>query len=205
MSVLELHTIPVDALIRNDASSLCVFDPAGELVADYDFCTGLRLLISVDGITVYVNDDDLVPGRWVLLLSLLDDGQPRVDRVEGFKAGPPAGRHFVIDYPWADCGPGERLSAAVRQARLLVCEGCEFLDVAAMTCEKSGKAVLDATTRAREFCPEDYWGDKQQVVDAINEQAQADGIVPEAVPTAIITAEDQAAFEVELDAFLGGM
>lgn len=209
MSIVKLHTVPKGDYIKNDETSLCVFDPNGNLMADYDFCTGLHILGSENGLTIYINDDDLIPGSWVLLLTTMNENfEPTVRRVEGFKEGTSKQREFSTDYPWADCGPNPSVTKDVRQHRLSTCMSCSFLDLGTMACIITNKPVLDTTTIPREYCPEDFWGDKQQVIDVNNEQAMADGIVPDAVPSAVgvtITPEDQAQFEAELEDFFGGL
>ena len=206
MSTVELHTVPDDVLIKNEESSLCVYDAAGRLMADYDFCTGLRLLKTDEGMTVYVNDGDLVPGSWVLrLMTMSDDRETTtLTRIEGTKAGTPTKRVIKAEYPWANCGNGARIANVERRRRLAVCMSCEFLNHVTMSCTQAPDFwVLDETTRADSFCPKDLWRNRQAVVDAKASKAIADGLVdPAAGPT--ITAEDQAQFEAELDAFFGG-
>lgn len=205
MSIVTLYTVPETSLIRNESTSLCVFDADGNLIADYDFCTGLRLTKSDEGMTVYVNDADLVPGSWVLLVTeQLDNEETKTTRVEGAKEGDPFSRFFTNDDPWTNCSPGDRVSRTEREERLSVCMSCPLLDRGTMACTVSGKPVLDVTTKSDTYCPEEFWGDKQAILDAIAENALAEGLVP--TPQGVIIAEqDQAQFEAELDAYLEGL
>ena len=202
MSTVNLHTIDAGTMVKNDESFLWVFDGAGELVADYDFCTGLRLMGNDSAMTVYVFDEELVPGAWVLLLTTADENFAITrERIEGFKEGKPRKR-VMPERPWDGCGPGARTTNVERRRRLAVCTSCPLLDKDTMTCTSSGKPVLDVTTRATEYCPEDYWKSKTTVMEAVGAQAVADGQVPVPSPT-VIDAEDQKKFEQELDLFFG--
>lgn len=205
MSTVELHTIPEDTLLRNDGTFLCVFDEENNLVADYDFCTGLRLLQTDDGLSIYVNDSDLVPGTWSLFVTYLGESvEPETVKVKGVKEGSPVERELVSEFPWNDCGPGVRVSKDERQRRLSTCLSCPLLDRDSMMCTASGKSVLDATTREDQYCPEDYWGNKQSVLDTVSAHALESGLVtPRVGPS--FEANEQAQFESELDLFLEGM
>jgi hypothetical protein len=201
MSTIDLYTLPDDTMIQDHATHLWVCDEDGTLIADYGLCTGLRLIKKSDGLTIYINDVDLVPGAWTLRVTTDADGETLTSIVEGLKEGPPASRIYSSDQPWDGCGSGERVSKVERDRRLSLCKSCPLLDPDSMTCTVSGKSVLDATTRVPEFCPEDLWGNKQDVLDAQIAQAIADGsFVPRIGPG--FEPDEQAQFEAELDQYL---
>lgn len=206
MTTLTLHTVPLGTVIHNDKTSLCVYDESGSLIADYDFCTGLRLIKSHDSMSIYINDADLVPGQWSLLLTTVGEGrQENTAKFLGNKSGDPIDR-IVAESPWMNCAPGPRVTWEERQSRLAMCLSCPLFNGSSMTCTKSGRAVLDVTTRADEYCPEGLWGDKQTVDEARVLEAEELGLpVAPATPAAVFTAADQAAFEAELDDYLGGL
>lgn len=186
MSILELHTLPLNATILDSESSLCVFDPDGNLLADYGFSTGLRILGGSEEWTVYINDDDLVPGRWVLNLTTMEEELVK-SRIEGFKEGTPQERKLTGDALWEVTGGNiPRVSLDERATRLSICTSCDLLDSNTMTCSVSGKSVLDQTTRRVEFCPEDLWGERKTPI-----------------PVPIISPEDQKQFEADLELFFG--
>lgn len=202
MSIVELHTVPRGTTLSSSGTFLTVTDDEGALVADYSLCTGLRLLQVEDNWVIYINDADLVPGQWTLFVDAVEEDVPS-QKVSGSKEGATASR-LLPEFPWENCGTLPRVSGDERAERLSLCTQCPLFDSDTMTCEESGKFVLDITTRADEFCPQELWGDKEKVLNDRVEKAIADGADP--TPTTIttpISAEDQSAFEAELDAFLG--
>lgn len=203
MSIINLYTVSENTILKNDETFLCVFDESGKLIGDYDFCTGLRLLKKSNRLIIYVNDADLISGSWTLFLTELDENLAAVTtKIEGSKEGSPSSRHFINDNPWDNCSPGyEHVTIKERQERVAICAECPLLDRETMKCTISGKLVLDVTTKADEFCPEELWGDKQRVLSAISERALAQGLVPD-VEGPVVTTNDQALFESELDDFL---
>lgn len=204
MRIVDLHTTPENTMIKNDETFLWVRDETGAVIADYDFCTGLRLIQRDEGLTIYVNDSDLVPGSWTLSVTTLDaNAEPSLTTTWGTKDGVPAPRDLSSDNPWDGCAPGEHVSVVERDRRLSLCKSCPLLDSESLTCSVSGKPVFDTTTRVDQFCPEDLWGNKQDVLAVVAAQALADGSVAPRIGPAF-ESEEQAQFESELDQFLEG-
>lgn len=203
MSIVALHALPKNTTLNGSGTFLTVVNDAGDLIADYSLCTGLRLMQEENNWVVYINDHDLVPGKWTLFVDPLEEGVPS-QKVVGVKHGDPASR-LLPEFPWSNCGTVPRVSSAERASRLAVCQSCPLFDAETMKCGESGKYLLDATTRDDEFCPQELWGDKEAVLQARVDKAIADGNVPEPdTSTGSISAEDQQAFEAELAAFLEG-
>lgn len=205
MSTISLHTIPLESVIRNDLSSLCVFDGEGNLVADYDFCTGLRLIRTDQGLTVYVHEVDLIPGPWVFLVTVLtESAEAETIRIEGTYEGAPTTRVLLDDNPWTNCLPGERVGRVEREKRLNLCKSCPLLSLTTMTCTASEKSVLDVTTKEDSYCPQELWGDKQKVLAGQMEQARELGLVSNDQGT-VIDSQNQTEFEDELNNYLEGL
>lgn len=206
MSTVSLHTIQQDTILINDETFLCVFDEIGALVADYGFCTGLRLLGTTDGLTVYINDSDLVPGTWTLFVSLIDEsGTPSKNQISGMKEGSSHPRELG-DQPWTECVPASQVTLAERQERLAICQACPFLDSETFTCTASGKPVLSITARDDDYCPDKRWGDMDAVLNARMEAAHVtDSPEGASAVTTYIHSEEQSSFEAELEAFLEGL
>jgi len=205
MSIIYLHTISKESVIRNDQTSLCVFNEDGNLVATYDFCTGLRLLRTEHGVTVYIHEVDLIPGPWVLLVAVHSESNDvTTTRIEGTHEGPQAAHVLLDDNPWDGCLPGDRVGRVEREERLSLCKSCPFLNLTTMTCAVSEKPVLDETTKADTYCPQELWGDKQKVLADLTEQSKELGLVSNE-QTTVINSQDQLEFEDELANYLEGL
>jgi hypothetical protein len=194
MGIVELYSDDVDTVWNDQKTSLCVLDDNNNLIADYDFRTGLRLLKSDTNFTIYINNDDLIPGKWVLFVTKIYEGEEnKTIKVEGSKEGVFKERIFEEDRPW-DFGYSNQLhvSRQERENRLSVCKSCPFFNIENMTCEVDGENVLDKTKYLDEYCPEEKWGDKKAVMQKISRNAT------------IISQQDQQEFESELEEFLKG-
>lgn len=208
-----LCSVPRSVAVRNDSTFLCVYDESGAIVADYSLCTGLRLVQGDGDLDIYINSDDLVPGRWMLQVGgvSMSDGSDYTATYTGSSEGDLRSRVYTSDDPWSMCGPGDRVSRAERERRLIICKACPLFDATTATCSVNGSLVLDATTYKDKYCPEDLWGNKQDVVDAEAARHQkyvevviAQGGVPVPQGSAPVP-DDQAAFEAELDQYLEGL
>jgi len=205
MSILKMHSVPVGTMLENETTFLCVFDEDNNFIADYDFCTGLRLIQEEQTLVIYINENDLVPGSWVLFVTTVDENYVKTkSKVKGTKEGLPRTRIHTSQNPWDGCGAGEKVSLAERDSRITVCASCPLLNAIDMVCSVSGKSVTDATTRKEQFCPEDKWGNKEQVLNDIAEFALANNMVQFPQGFTIDTS-DQIAFEEELASYLEGL
>jgi hypothetical protein len=194
MGIVELYSDDVDTVWNDQKTSLCVLDDNNNLIADYDFRTGLRLLKSDTKFTIYINNDDLIPGKWVLFVTKIYDGEEnKTIKVEGNKEGVFKERIFEEERPW-DFGYSNQLhvSRQERENRLSVCKSCPFFNIENMTCEIDGENVLDKTKYLDKYCPEEKWGDKEAVMKKISRSAT------------IIYQKDQQDFELELEEYLKG-
>jgi len=205
MSTTNLYTLPINAMIIDDETSLCVFDEYNNLKADYDLTTGLRLLLDGESLTVYIHNKDLVPGAWVLFVGLMTaEFTKESDTVQGFTEGTPVPRDYNSESPWDSRQNFTGVTLAERERRLSICALCPLLDTASMTCTVSNKLVTNVTTIDNQYCPEDKWGNKQQVMDEAFQLALDKGEI--ALPTPIsVEKEDQAQFEAELNSYLEGL
>ena len=192
-------------MVIDDETSLCVFDENNNLKADYDFTTGLRLLLDGENLTVYIHNSDLVPGAWVLFVGFMTaDLIRKSDRVEGFTEGTSVPRDYESESPWDDRKNFIGVNLVERERRLSICASCPLLDTASMICTVSNKLVTNVTTIGNQYCPEDKWGNKQQVMDEAFQRALDNGEVT--LPTPIsVEKEDQAQFEAELNSYLEGL
>lgn len=202
MSIIEIYKDVPTTMWQNDETYLCVFDDDGNLVADYDFCTGLKLLLREDELIVYINDDDLLSGRWEFFATkVAEDFSVDYVKAEGRKDGDSGQLPVLKDNPWDGCMPGVHVTKTERDERLDICKACPFFDITEMMCTVNRRVVLETTKHKYQFCPEGKWGDaeaaQQAAVDAQGELAQPIGKV--------FDPDEQADFEAELERFLEGL
>lgn len=202
MSTVNIYKDKSETIWQNDETFLCVFDVDNNLIAEYDFCTGLRLMQNDKEMTVYINDDDLVPGKWVFLATKaipIDGGGYSGEKIrtEGIKEGNEGYREFNSEFPWntENSGSGKYVSREEREQRVSVCKLCPLFDSKNVTCTADGKNVLKITKYENEYCPEEKWGNKEKFL-------VERGLI---VGPQEVSEEDQADFETELDKFLEGL
>jgi len=194
MGIIELYSDNVDTVWNDQKTFLCVLDEKNNLIADYDFRTGLKLVKDDKKITIYINDNDLVPGKWILFVTkIYEEKQSKTIKVEGNKKGVFKERVFEEERPW-DFGYSNQIhvSRKEREERLSVCKSCQFFKINDMTCKIDRENVLDKTKHLDKYCPEEKWGDKEAVIKKISRSAT------------IIYNENQKEFELELEEYLKG-
>lgn len=210
MGIVELYKDKANTLWQDHETFLCVFDDNGVLVAGYDFCTGLKLMQDDKNMTIFINDDDLVPGKWILFATKVNDDYikhyiTKTIVVDGFKAGTTKGVEFTEEYPWTkNWGHGKYVSRTEREERLAICSKCPLFDSQNIKCSVNEKIVLESTKYENEYCPEGKWGDKEKIEAEILENAisRGDIIIPQAQQ---IDPEEQADFEAEFEEYLKGL
>jgi hypothetical protein len=206
MSIIEIYKDEPDLIWQDNETYLCVFDSNNNLIADYDLCTGLKLMQNEKEMTVFINDDDLVAGKWKFFgvkVSLIDGQYSKEDiLVNGVKKGKSSKVDFKEEFPWNNCGPGKYVSRKEREERLSVCKLCSLFDSTTLKCTVDNEIVLRSTRYENEYCPEEKWGDKKRVLEEIGAAAIERGDV---VTTQTIEPEEQMNFEQELEEYLKGL
>jgi hypothetical protein len=212
MEIVELYSDKPDTIWHNQKTFLCVFDEENNLIADYDFKTGLRLIKSDTELTIYIHDSDLIPGRWVLFVkTMYDEEFLETIKIEGSKNKSEKDEEIYIKEnifkekrPW-DYGYSDQLhvSREEREERLSICKSCPFFNIEDMTCEVDGSIVLNTTKNANLFCPEEKWGD----VERIKREHAAHFIEKGEVDPGgnRVDPEEQKMFEEELEEYLKGL
>jgi hypothetical protein len=206
MNIINIHKDSLNTMWQNNETFLCVFDEDNKLIADYDFCTGLKLIQNETEMTIYIDNSDLVPGRWVLFATkVLENNNELIKEkieVEGIKSGNPVPRTFSEEYPWSvNCGPGNHVSRKEREERLDICKSCPLFDLEKMICTVDQKKVLHSTKFENSYCPENKWGDMKKVFAEASGKP-SDIIMPIGTQ---IDPEEQENFEAELEEFLEGL
>jgi hypothetical protein len=206
MGIIELYSDKPNTIWKNSETFLCVFDNENNLISDYDFRTGLKLVQDEKKMTIYIADSDLVPGKWILFATkVFDEELEEAVRVEGKKDGEPREVVFNDKRPWDwNYSSEPHVSRQEREDRLSVCKSCPFFNIEDMKCEVDGKMVLETTKNVNGYCPEEKWGDKKRIdMERLAENlARGDIILPKG-PN--IDKEDQAEFENELEEYLKGL
>lgn len=206
MKNIEIYKDSVETMWKDSETFLCVFDSKNNLLADYDFCTGLKLMQDENDITVFIKEEDLISGRWVFFGTKVNkDFLSEKIKINGKKEGNLETIEFTEGYPWSNnCGPGKYTSRKERQERVSVCMSCPLFDSKNMTCTVDETLILQSTKYQDKFCPEGKWGDKESVMAEILEDALDNGdiIMPKGEK---IRPEEQENFEEELDKYLEGL
>lgn len=209
MSIIELYKDKPNTLWQNNETFLCVFDENNILIASYDFCTDLKLMQDDKEMTIFIHDDDLVPGKWILFATKVNNDyikkyiKKRI-KVEGNKPGKSKKIKINEEYPWnKNWGHGQYVSRKKREERLSVCSTCPFLNLENMTCSVNKKIVLESTKYENEYCPEEKWGNKEEVMKKMFDSAVSRGdiIISQ---NQQIDQKEQAEFEAEFEEYLKG-
>jgi hypothetical protein len=202
MGIIELYKDSPNTLWQNDETFLCVFDEKENLIADYDLCTGLKLMQGEKDMTIYINEDDLVSGKWILLATktkIIDGEHIKTKiRANGFKEEGGSLDIFKENDPWSkNCGSQDYVSRQERERRLSICKGCPLFNKDDMLCSINNQIVLQTTKYQNEYCPEDKWGNKEDVFQRLAEN----GLIPRIE----IDKEEQDRFESELEEYFKGL
>ena len=206
MSTVNIFKDKANTIWENDETFLCVFDDKN-LVAYYDFCTGLKLMQDDKEMTIFINNDDLVSGKWVFFgTKVINKNKKQLkekvksDGVKNEKSNINLNKY---DWPNKNCGPGNFVSKQEKEKRILICKQCPFFDLENIKCTVDDKTVLRSIKYEDEFCPKEKWGDKEKIKERHAAYAKSQGMI---VPQSInIDAEEQADFEAELEAHLRGL
>ena len=206
MNNIEIYKETIETMWKDSETFLCVFDNKNNLIADYDFCTGLKLMQDEKDITIFIKDEDLIAGKWVFFGTKVNkDFLSEKIKINGRKKGSPKTIEYSEQHPWSNnCGPGNHTSRQERQKRVSVCVSCPLFDSKNMTCTVDETLILESTKYEDKFCPEGKWGEKELVMAKMLEDAldRGDIIIPKSEK---IIPEEQENFEEELDRFLKGM
>lgn len=203
--MIEIYEYENDpTLMWNDQQTyLCVYDDNNVQVADYDFDTGIKLMLSNNKIRVYMNESDLVPGKWTFfgVLSTMVDGQSVAREeieISGESVGTAAVRVYPDNDPWRfDHRPGTYVTAFEREERIAICRTCKLFDRKGL-CQSNNMLSIERTKMKIGFCPERKWGSEAEAAELYESE-----FVGEATITYIMG--DQESFDAELEEFLKGI
>ena len=206
MGIVEIYKDEPDTVWVNDETFLCVFNNENVLIADYDFCSGLKIMQNNKNMTIFINDIDLPSGKWILFATKINtqDNLRETIKVEGFKEGEVAAKEFNEEGPWLNnCSPDEQVSKEEREERISICTECPFFNSADMICTINNRIVLESTKYKGLLCPKGKWGD-QETMDRMLKEGLANGDIMMPVGETI-DKQDQSDFEADLEEFLKGL
>ena len=206
MGIVEIYKDEPDTVWVNDETFLCVFNNENVLIADYDFCSGLKIMQNNKNMTIFINDIDLPSGKWILFATKINtqDNLRETIKVEGFKEGEVAAKEFNEEGPWLNnCSPDEQVSKEEREERISICTECPFFNSADMICTINNRIVLESTKYKGLLCPKGKWGD-QETMDRMLKEGLANGDIIMPVGETI-SKQDQSDFEADLEDFLKGL
>ena len=206
MGIVEIYKDEPNTVWVNDETFLCVFNNENVLIADYDFCSGLKIMQNNKNMTIFINDIDLPSGKWILFATKINtqDNLRETIKVEGFKEGEVAAKEFNEEGPWLNnCSPDEQVSKEEREERISICTECPFFNSADMICTINNRIVLESTKYKGLLCPKGKWGD-QETMDRMLKEGLANGDIMMPVGETI-DKQDQSDFEADLEEFLKGL
>jgi hypothetical protein len=181
---------------------LCVYDKNNVQIADYDFDTGLKLMLKDNKIYVYVNDFDLIAGTWTFfgILSTIKNNatvlQEQIE-VSGESVGTAEVREYSDEHPWRfNHRPGEYVSVSQRQERISICRECPMFDKRGV-CQVNNMLAIERTKMQIGFCPEGKWGSQEESAELYRREFVGESTVEYVL-------EEQADFDSELEEFLKG-
>ena len=209
MKIIEICEQPKNVVWNNDKTFLCVFDKNGNQIADYDFFSGLRLLLDENTIKVFIFDKDLVPGKWKFFGVITTQKNNKIieKRIffEGIKTGKIFKRKYENKNPWNYHGGTitEYVSAKEREDRMDICRRCPLFNKIDGTCSVNGNLVIATTKRKYDYCPEEKWGNKSEAIRHYSQDLSEEMI--QNIKTKNITSlNDQEKFEAEFEEYLKG-
>ena len=206
MGIVEIYKDEPNTVWVNDETFLCVFNNENFLIADYDFCSGLKVMQNDKSMTIFINDSDLPSGKWILFATKINikENLKEKIKVEGFKEGEVKAKVFSEKGPWLDnCSSDDQVSKKEREERILICTECPFFNLSDMTCTVSNRIVLESTKYKGLLCPKGKWGDEETKQRMLKEGLESGDII---MPVGdIISQNDQLDFENELEEFLKGL
>jgi len=191
MDIVEIYKDGTQFMWPNNKTFLCVFDENDNLVTDYDLCSGLKLMQKDNEIIMYVNEDEMVSGKWTLFATRTNkDLSTKEIVIHGYSEVGSKKRIFDKEFPWSNCGPGDFVSREEREKRLNLCKECPLFDYQNMTCTVDKELVLDITREKDQYCPKEKWGEKQRVLSEVT------------IREGLIDAKNQKDFEEDLEKYL---
>lgn len=202
VEIYEYNNDP--SLMWNDQQTyLCIYSDDNIQIADYDFDTGLKLILRGDKIHVYMNDFDMLPGKWTFfgVLSTMVNGQSVAREeieISGDSVGTATERVYADNDPWRfDHRPGTYILASDREERIAICRMCPLFDRKGF-CQSNNMLAIERTKMRIGFCPERKWGSEAEAAELYEKE-----FVGESTITYVMG--DQEEFEAELEEFLKGL
>jgi len=208
MKIIEIYKDNKSTIWIDEKTYLAVFDNKGNILADYDSASGLKILQDEDSIIFYITGEDLVPGNWKFFgTKFVEENEKGIEiKVEssGILEGNKRKRVYTEKDPWSKKrASGQYVDSEEREKRFRICLSCPFFSSKDGTCSVNGNLVIESTKKFYSFCPEEKWGDREMVMKNISSSvSENDIILPEPV---VIEEEEQSQFEEELEEYLKGL
>jgi hypothetical protein len=197
MNITEIYKTQKDTIWNDSKTFLMVFDKRGRQIADYDFYTGLQMIQKDDEIIIFIDNKDLVSGRWKFFGTKIKIVESKIisENIfsEGVREGNNTSHTFFKENPWGTQNTNiEYVSFNERKKRIKICRSCPFFVHSTGECSVDGKNVIESTKIEKSYCPEEKWGSKEKSIILIEDEKQAD----------IMFQQNQKEFEDELEEYL---
>lgn len=200
MHITNIYSDEINTQWKDDETFLCMFDQNNNLVVYYDLCSGLRLVQDEEKMTVYINNSDLSPGKWIFFgtkTKVIGNNLIKEKiKIEGFSEYG-TNHKFKKIRSQNKCTSQETVSEKEQKERISICNSCPFFDKNNMVCKENDRIVLDLTRYKYEYCPKEKWGNKEEVMKKLSENAIIN--IPQ------INQKEQQEFEKELEEYLKGL
>lgn len=218
MNIIEISKQPLDTVWFDAKTFLFVFDNNGKQIADYDLSSGLKLISDKKNMTIFIYDEDLIPGKWKFLgTKLIQKNNKLVEEkisADGYKEGKLSKRKYDNKNPWdiAQLGTfnesiNQGISVKEREKRINICRDCPFFIHEDGICSINNDLVIQTTKLKYEYCPEEKWGNKEESIEyklSLKQRSpNADDII--ITNQAMINNKEQITFENELEEYLKGL
>jgi hypothetical protein len=201
MKMIEIYKERMPIIWNDSKTFLVVFDENGNQVADYDFSNGLQILQDDQNIVIFVNSEDILPGKWKFFGTKSVQKNGKIFEESVFSFGEKEGdkKNNIEEDVWQKKRVwGNYVSFAEREKRINICRKCDFFNQENGICLANDVLVLEFSKHKYYYCPEGKWGSKEDF-DKYYSEISPDDII---MPAGTVTAEDQEDFEKELERYL---
>lgn len=124
MNIVEIYKQPSNVIWYDEKTFLFVFDDNEKQIADYDLSSGLKLMTDGKNIIIFINDDDLIPGKWKFFGTKMVKKNNKLAQekvyAEGYKEGEYLDREYNPKNVWNDPKHETNDDTVIKQERTVM-------------------------------------------------------------------------------------
>lgn len=179
MSIIKIYESEKNTIWHDGKTFLSVFDKKNKQIADYDFSTGLKIIQDEDMMTIFINSEDLVSGRWKFFGTKVEqiDGAILEKRVEadGVENEVAISRVYAEKDPWNKNRLDTKyVSVQEREKRIDICRSCKFFNSEIGECKVNDVLMVEMTKHKVSYCPKFKWGNKEKSQEILTDATRVD-------------------------------